>query len=91
MWLARVPRGHLDERPKYWTGTGWAQDPSKAEPIDSRYWTENPMQPRFIDGRWVAVTKENGFWGENVAVDVAAIRGGRGRRCSRWWPTTIPS
>ena len=71
MWLARVPRGRLDERPKYWTGTGWAQDPSKAEPIDSRYWTENPMQPRFIDGRWVAVTKENGFWGEKVAVDVA--------------------
>ena len=29
------------------------------------------MQPRFVDGRWVAVTKENGFWGEKVAVDVA--------------------
>jgi hypothetical protein len=71
MWLARVPRGRLDERPKYWTGTGWAQDPSKAEPIDSRYWTENPMQPHFVNGRWVAVTKENGFWGQDVAVSVA--------------------
>ena len=71
MWLARVPLGRLDERPKYWTATGWVQDPTKAEPIDSRYWTENPMQPRFVDGRWVAVTKENGFWGEDVAVDVA--------------------
>ena len=70
MWLAHVPRGRLDERPKYWTGTGWAQEPSKAEPIDSKYWTENPMQPRFVDGRWVAVTKANGSWGEDVAVDV---------------------
>jgi hypothetical protein len=30
------------------------------------------MQPRYLAGRWVAVTKENGFWGDRLAVDVAA-------------------
>ncbi len=89
MWLARVPRGRLDERPKYWTGTGWAQDPSKAEPIDSRYWTENPMQPRFVDGRWVAVDEGERLLGREGgrrrrhrsvgAVDDGAAAGGRRR------------
>jgi len=72
MWLARVPRGRLDQAPDYWDGSGWVDDRDRAEPIVERYWTENPMQPRYLDGRWVAVTKENGFWGERLAVDVAA-------------------
>jgi hypothetical protein len=71
MWLARVPVGQLDQAPSYWTGSGWSRHAATAEPIQERYWTENPMQPRFLDGRWVAVTKENGFWGDVVAVDVA--------------------
>ena len=71
MWLARVQKGQLDSPPRYWTGTGWVADPDQAKPIQERYWTENPMQPRYLDGRWVAVTKENGFWGDRVAVDVA--------------------
>jgi hypothetical protein len=71
MWLARVPKGRLDAQPRYWNGTRWVQDATKATPIDSRYWTENPMQPRYLGGQWVAVTKENGFWGDDVAVDVA--------------------
>ena len=71
MWLARVPKGRLDLRPRYWDGTDWVLDPTRAAPIQDRYWTENPMQPRFLDGRWVAVTKENGFWGDRLALDVA--------------------
>ncbi len=63
--------GRLDQAPDYWNGSGWVKDRDRAEPIVERYWTENPMQPRDLDGRWVAVTKENGFWGERLAVDVA--------------------
>jgi hypothetical protein len=29
------------------------------------------MQPRFLDGRWIAVTKVDGYWGEELAIDVA--------------------
>ena len=72
MWLGRVPRGRLDQAPEYWNGTRWVSDRDRAEPVLERYWTENPMQPRYLDGRWVAVTKANGFWGDRLAVDVAA-------------------
>jgi hypothetical protein len=40
-------------------------------PISSRFWSENPMQPRLVDGRWISVTKEDGFFGDEVLVDVA--------------------
>ena len=29
------------------------------------------MQPRFLAGQWVAVTKVDGYWAEELAVDVA--------------------
>ena len=40
-------------------------------PIVNRYYAENPMQPRFLDGRWVSATKVDGYWGEELAIDVA--------------------
>ena len=40
-------------------------------PIVQRYWAENPMQPRFVAGQWVAATKVDGYWGERLAIDVA--------------------
>ncbi len=71
MWLARVPRGQLTAAPEYWTGSGWSGQPSDAQPISQRFHAENPMQPRFLDGRWVAATKVDGYWGEELAIDVA--------------------
>ena len=71
MWLARVPRGQLTAAPEYWTGSGWSGQPSDAQPISRRFHAENPMQPRFLDGRWVAATKVDGYWGEELAIDVA--------------------
>ncbi len=35
-----------------------------AEPILSRYWAENPMQPRFLDGLWVAVDEGERLLGQ---------------------------
>jgi hypothetical protein len=71
VYLARVPRGKLEAGPEYWAGWGWSPRRADAAPISSRFWTENPMQPRRIDGRWIAVTKEDGFFGDEVLVDVA--------------------
>ena len=71
MWLARVPRGRLGAEPEYRAAPEWSTDPAAARPIASRFWAENPMQPRFIGDQWVAATKRDGFWGEELYVDVA--------------------
>jgi hypothetical protein len=71
MYVARVPKGGLDVKPTYWDGERWTADRSRAVPISKRFGFENPMQPRFIDGRWIAVTKVDGFLGDSLVVDVA--------------------
>ncbi len=71
MWLARVPRGQLGAAPEYRTATGWSPNESDARPIMSRFWAENPMQPRFLNGQWVAATKRDGYWGSELFIDVA--------------------
>jgi hypothetical protein len=71
MWLARVPRGQLASPPEYRTATGWSPDAGAAVTIVQRYWAENPMQPRFIDGQWVSATKVDGYWGDELSIDVA--------------------
>ncbi len=71
MYLARVPRGELLAAPEYRTADGWSDNPAASRPIVQRYWAEFPMQPRVIDGEWVAVAAVNGYWGEEYTVDVA--------------------
>ncbi len=72
MWLARVPRGRMTDAPEYRTSDGWSPDPADAVPIVSRFWAENPMQPRYLEGQWVAATAVDGYWGDHLAIDVAA-------------------
>jgi len=71
MWLARVPKGQLNTAPQYRADKGWTDDATKALPFLDRYWSENPMEARLIDGQWVASTKINGFWGDTFAIDTA--------------------
>jgi hypothetical protein len=71
MWLARSPVGQLGGPLEYWTGAGWSPDAGSAQPFLQRYWTENPMQPRYMDGQWVSATKIDGYWGEELSIDVA--------------------
>jgi len=71
MYVARVPSGRLDLAPEYRTDTGWSPNPADARPFVRRYWAENPMQPRFMDGQWVSVAKVDGYWGDDVVVEVA--------------------
>jgi hypothetical protein len=71
MWLARVPRGDLRAAPEYRTADGWSSNRSDAVPILQRYYAENPMQPRYLDGQWVAATKADGYWGDHLVIDVA--------------------
>ncbi len=71
VYLARVPRGRLDAAPEYRSGRSWSADPSAAVAISQRYWVENPMQPRYLDGVWVSAAKVDGYWGEALSIDVA--------------------
>ncbi len=70
-WLARVPRGQMWVAPEYRTSDGWSSDPAAAVPVQGRFAVEDPVQPRFIGGRWVAVSKVDGYWGDDMVVDTA--------------------
>lgn len=71
MWLARVPRGLVWADPEYRTADGWSFDRAEAVPVVDRFYVENPMQPRYLDGQWVSATAVDGYWGEQIAIDVA--------------------
>ena len=71
MYLARVPRGRLEAGYEYRTADGWSPSAAAAVPILQRHWAEFPMQPRRIDGQWVAATAVNGYWGDELEIDVA--------------------
>ncbi len=71
MYLARVPLGQLDADPSYWDGASWSEDASDAVPITDRFWAENTMQPRYIDGQWISVVQRDGFFGVDVWLEVA--------------------
>ena len=71
MYLSRVPLGKITEWPEYRTADGWSYAPEHAVPIVERFYAENPMQPRYLDGQWVATTAVDGYWGDALAVDVA--------------------
>lgn len=71
IYLARVPRGRLTDSLEYAAGQGWSNDPADAQPIIDRFFAENPMQPRYLDGQWVAATAVDGYWGDHLVIDVA--------------------
>ncbi len=71
MYLARVPRGRFGSAPEYRTADGWSASAADAQPFAQRFWVEYPMQPRFIDGQWVSAAKVDGYWGEQLIVEVA--------------------
>ena len=66
--LGNYVRGDLAEKERL------AVQAHLARPVVERYWAENPMQPRFLNGQWVAATKRDGFWGEELFIDVARDR-----------------
>ncbi len=71
VWLARVPRGLVWAEPEYRTADGWSFDRAAAVPVVDRFYVENPMQPRYLDGQWVSATAVDGYWGDQIAIDVA--------------------
>ncbi len=71
MFVARVPLHRLDLKPEYRTADGWSSNRADAVPFSQRYFVENPMQPRYLDGQWVSATAVDGYWGDDYVIDVA--------------------
>jgi hypothetical protein len=70
--VARIPRGEFTATPEYWDGVGWVADPSVAVPVIPTEGRDvNPTQVALIDGRFVAITKIDDWWGRCIVVDVA--------------------
>ena len=71
MFVGRVPVGRYDTAPSYWNGANWVADRSAAAPISTSSGEANAMQPRMIDGQWVAVVKAGDWSGTTVRIDTA--------------------
>lgn len=69
--LARVPVGRFGEPPEYFDGIGWSPDPSAAVPVLRGGMVHGSSVQRLGD-RWVAVTKEDDWFGDELVVQVAA-------------------
>jgi hypothetical protein len=68
-FVARVPRGRLEDAPTYWDGTGWTADATAAAPIiDDGRSTELRLGIAEADGRYIGVAVEGDFFGDHFAV-----------------------
>ena len=70
-YLARVPLGHFEATPEYWTAAGWGTDASAAVPVSSRG-AANPMSVQWFGDVFVSVTKADDWWGTVLYVDRAS-------------------
>ena len=70
--LARVARGNVFGAPTYWTGRGWSADPARAVPvIETAGRRVNATDIVHLDGNWLAVTKVNDWFGDEIVVESA--------------------
>ncbi|MEL6890737.1 MAG: hypothetical protein AAFP84_04020 [Actinomycetota bacterium] len=71
--LARVPRGGVFATPEYWTGTAWSRDRAAARSLlpTERVNVTQPTQFQFVNGRWMATTKVDDWFGQWIVIDQA--------------------
>jgi len=71
VYVARVPKGELTATPHYWNGSDWLAGRANAAPVMRRGSAANPMQVRYVDGTYLAVTKIDDWFGLRVYIDTA--------------------
>ena len=71
--VARVPRGALGARPQYWDGTTWQDDAGRAISISTNGTWNHRMRVVFTGERWIAVAKEDDFFGADAIVLEAPV------------------
>lgn len=70
--VGRVPLGALFDPPEYWTGSRWGADRSQAAaviPRSGRF--SSPTQVLHKNGRWLALTKIDDWWGSEILIESA--------------------
>ena len=67
-FVARVPRGKLEQVPSYWDGTGWGDDPARAVPLIERGYADFRMSVIPWKGHYIGVAKEDEFVGPAIFV-----------------------
>ncbi len=70
-YVARVPVGHPEASPEYWSGTGWSSVRADAAPVSQKGTFANPVQVRRLGDLYVSVTKVDDWWEDSVVVEVA--------------------
>ena len=70
--VGRVPVGALFDPPAYWTGSSWSSERSLATPVIPRAGRfSSPTQIIEKNGRWLAVTKLDDWWGSEILIESA--------------------
>ena len=69
-YLARVPKGALDDPLEYWTGSGWSADPSAKAPVLTGRRSMPVSVERFGDV-YVAASDEDDWFGSAVVIRTA--------------------
>lgn len=68
--VARVPLGELTAVPEFWDGRAWQPDPDTAvSVVDPARGDVLPIQVRYDDGEFLAVSKPGDWYGDTVFVD----------------------
>ena len=70
--VARVPAGRIFDLPSYWTGSGWSTSRSHAASVvtPKGQWTM-PSQFLHKNGRWLAITKIDDWFGTDIVIESA--------------------
>lgn len=70
-YVARVPRGKLEQAPTYWDGTEWNPDPARAVALIQRGYADFRMSVIPWKGHYLGVAKEDEFVGPAIFVMTA--------------------
>ena len=86
-YLARVPKGQLDRRPYYWTGTGWSSAQANREPVLTGS-ASMPLSVERFGDVYVAASDEGDWFGSDVVVRTAPGPEGPWTEVLRYTPET---
>jgi hypothetical protein len=75
--IARVPKGHFEDTPEYWDGSDWVANRAEAALVHEDGLMSDPLQvARLADGRFVAVSHLDDWFGSAIVAYVAPLATG---------------
>ena len=87
VYLARVPRGRLDNQPWYWSEEGWTPDRAERAPVLTAA-SSMPLSVERFGDVYVAASDEDDWLGTDVVIRTAFAPQGPWREAVRYTPPT---